>query len=577
MKNFEIAKIFAEIADLLEIKDENPFRIRAYRKAAQNLESLTRDIAEEAENGTLEEIPGIGKDLAKKIEEYLGSGKVQFYERLKGEIPKGLLELVAIPGVGPKTARLLHERLNIQGIDELEKMIREHKLKGLPGLKEKTEENILRGIQLVKAGRERMHLGTAHSLAEGIISTLNSLPEVERISPAGSLRRMKETVKDIDILVISSRPTKVMEVFINLPLVGEIVAQGETKSSIRTREGTQVDLRVVEPESFGSALAYFTGSKAHNIHLREMARKRGLKINEYGIFKEKSNKRIAGKEEDEIYRVLDLPFIPPEIREDLGEIEAAQKGELPSLVSLEQIRGDLHIHSKWSDGAHSLKELAEAARKMRYEYIAITDHSQALWIAGGLKEEDLLRQIDEIRALNKKLNNLRLLAGTEVDIRGDGKLDIEDKVLAKLDIVVAAIHTGFKQGKEKLTKRMIQAIKNKYVNVIAHPSGRLLGEREAYELDWEEIMRQARRNNTALEINAYPQRLDLNDIRCRRAKELGLSLTIGTDAHTLSQLSMMKLGVATARRGWLEKKDIMNTLHLSQLIKKLEFRRKGKV
>lgn len=569
MKNFEIAKIFAEIADLLEIKDENPFRIRAYRRAAQNLESLTRDIAEEAEKGTLEEIPGIGKDLAKKIEEYLGSDKIQFYEKLKEEIPEGLLELVKIPGVGPRTARLLYERLNIQGIDELEKMAREHKLKGLPGLKQKTEENILRGIQLVRAGRERMHLGTAHALAEEIISALDSLPEVKRISPAGSLRRMKETVKDIDILIVSSRPTKVMEVFVSLSLVGEIVARGETKSSIRTREGIQVDLRVVEPESFGAALAYFTGSKAHNIRLREMARKRGLKINEYGIFKEKTGKRIAGKEEDEIYRALDLPFIPPEIREDLGEIEAAQKGKLPSLVSLEQIRGDLHIHSKQSDGAHSLEELAEAARKMGYEYIAITDHSQALRIARGLKEDDRIKQIDEIRTLNKKLNNFRLLAGAEVDIRGDGKLDIEDRTLAKLDIVVAAIHSGFKQDKEKLTKRMIQAIKNKYVNIIAHPSGRLLGEREAYELDWEEIMREARKNNTALEINAYPQRLDLNDVRCRRAKELGLSLAISTDAHTLSQLSIMKLGVATARRGWLEKKDIINTLPLSKLIKKL--------
>ncbi len=569
MKNLEIAKIFMEIADLLEIKDENPFRIRAYRRAAQNLESLTRDIAEEAEKGTLEEIPGIGKDLASKIEEYLGSDKIQFYEKLKEEIPAGLLELVKIPGVGPRTARLLYERLNIQGIDELEKMAREHKLEGLPGLKQKTEENILRGIQLVKAGRERMHLGTAYSLAEEIISALDSLPEVKRISPAGSLRRMKETVKDIDILVVSSRPKKVMEVFVNLSLVGEIVARGETKSSIRTREGIQVDLRVVEPKSFGAALAYFTGSKTHNIRLREMARKRGMKINEYGIFKEKTGKRIAGKEEDEIYRALDLPFIPPEIREDLGEIEAAQKGKLPALVSLEQIRGDLHVHSKWSDGAHSLEELAETARKTGYEYIAITDHSQALRIARGLKEDDRIKQIDEIQTLNKKLGKFRLLAGAEVDIRGDGKLDIEDEVLAKLDIVVAAIHSGFKQDKEKLTKRMIQAIKNKYVDIIAHPSGRLLGEREAYELDWEEIMREARKNKTALEINAYPQRLDLNDIRCHRAKELGLSLAISTDAHTLSQFSLMKLGVATARRGWLEKKDIINTLPLSQLIKKL--------
>jgi DNA polymerase (family 10) len=569
VKNLEIARVFMEIADLLEIKGENPFRIRAYRRAAQNLESLSRDIAEEAEKGTLEEIPGIGKDLARKIEEYLGSDKIQFYEKLIEEIPAGLLELVKIPGVGPRTARLLYERLNIQGIEELEKMAREHKLKGLPGLKQKTEENILRGIQLVKAGRERMHLGTAHSLAEEIISALDPLPEVKRISPAGSLRRMKETVKDIDLLIVSSRPTKVMEVFVSLSLVGEIVARGETKSSIRTREGIQVDLRVVEPESFGAALAYFTGSKTHNIRLREMARKRGLKINEYGIFKEKSGKRIAGKEEDEIYRALDLPFIPPELREDLGEIEAAQKGKLPSLVGLEQIRGDLHVHSNWSDGAHSLEELADAARKTGYEYIAITDHSQSLGIAGGLKEEDLLKQIDEIGAINRKLSNFRLLPGTEVDIRGDGKLDIEDKVLAKLDVVAAAIHSGFKQSKEKLTKRMIRAIKNRYVNIIAHPSGRLLGEREAYELDWEEVMREARKNNTALEINAYPQRLDLNDIRCRRAKELGLSLAISTDTHTINQLGTMKFGVATARRGWLEKKDIINTLNLTRLIKKL--------
>ncbi|UCD85576.1 MAG: DNA polymerase/3'-5' exonuclease PolX [Deltaproteobacteria bacterium] len=569
MKNLEIARVFMEIADLLEIKGENPFRIRAYRRAAQNLEGLTRDIAEEAGKGTLEGIPGIGKDLAKKIDEYLKSGVVEFYERLKEEIPEGLLDLLAVPGVGPRTAKLLYERLNIQGLDELEKMAREHKLKDLPGLKEKTEENILRGIQLIKSGRERMHLGLAYSLADEIISTLKSLPEVKQISPAGSLRRMKETVKDIDILIVSSRPAEVMEVFVNLPLAGEILARGETKSSIRTREGTQVDLRVVEPECFGAALAYFTGSKAHNIRLREMARKKGLKVNEYGIFKEKSGQKIAGKEEADIYQTLNLPFIPPELREDLGEIEAARKGNLPSLVSPKQIRGDLHVHSKWSDGAHSIEELARAARKIGYEYVAVTDHSQSLGIAGGLKEKDLLKQIDEIGTINRKLKGFRLLTGTEVDIRGDGSLDIADELLARLDVVVAAIHSGFKQGKEKLTKRMVRAIKNRYVNIIAHPSGRLLGEREAYELDWEEVMREARKNRTALEINAYPQRLDLNDIRCRQAKELGLSLAISTDSHTINQFGTMNLGVATARRGWLEKKDIINTLPLPQLIKKV--------
>lgn len=570
MKNSQIAEIFNNIADILEIKEENPFRIRAYRKAAENIERLTSDIETMAQKDTLREIPGVGKDLAKKVKEFLSTGKMADYEKLRIEVPDKILELMEIPGVGPKTAKLLYEELKIQDVGQLKKLAIAHKVAGLPGLKEKTEENILRGIELIEKQKERMDIGRAWAISRQITEELKKLPQILKISPAGSLRRMKETVRDIDLLATSNKPEKVMEVFVKLPLIKEVLAHGPTKSSAVTKEGLQVDLRVVEPESFGAALIYFTGSKEHNIRIRKMANDLGLKINEYGVFKEKTNKRIAGASEEEVYKTLKLPFIPAELREDRGEIEAGLKDKLPKLLELKEIKGDFHIHTKASDGAHSLEELAEAAKNKGYEYILICDHSQSLAVAGGLSASEILKQIEEIRKFNKKLKGFRVLAGVELEILSDGKTDYNDAILKEFDLVVAAIHSGFKQSKEILTSRIIRAMESKYVNIIAHPTGRLFGVRNAYELDFEKIFKAAKETNTFLEINAYPERLDLNDENIRLAKKSGAGLVISTDTHLINQFDNMIFGVATARRGWLEKKDVLNALSAEAVLKKIK-------
>ena len=572
MKNQEIAGIFNEIADLLEIKGENPFRIRAYRRAAQNLEGLTKDVAALSREELLE-IPGIGHDLAEKIEEYIKTEKVKSLEDIKKEVPEGLAALLSVPSLGPKTAKLLYEKLKIKNVDELEKLAREHKLIGLPGIKEKTEENILRGIEMLKRGKERQPLGRVLPVAHEIIEHLEKATHIEKINIAGSLRRMKDTVKDIDILATSKNPHDVMKAFVHLPQVKEVLMHGLTKSSIVIKEGLQVDLRVVEDESYGAALAYFTGSKEHNIRLREMAVKKGLKINEYGIFREKDNKKLGGKDEEDIYRILGLQYVFPELREDRGEIEAAQKNTLPRPVELGDIKGDLHVHTRQSDGSHTLEELIDAARGRGYEYIAITDHSKGLGIARGLSEERLLEEKKEVDALNKKLRGFKLLMGIEVDIRSDGRMDFDDDILSKMDIVVAAIHSGFRQPKEQLTKRLVSAMKNPYVSIIAHPTGRLIGERDAYEIDMEQVLNMASETGTALEINAYPLRLDLSDVYVKQAKELGVKFAISTDTHVITQFDFMHYGVSIARRGWLEKKDVLNALKYEQLMKALKMKR----
>ena len=416
MKNQEIAKIFNEIADLLELKGDNPFRIRAYRRAALNIEGLTKNI-EEISHEEILDIPGIGQELAGKIEEYIKTGMMQAYEKLKHEIPGELSTLLSVPGLGPKTSRLLYEKLKITNIDELEKFASGHKLAGLPGIKEKTEDNILKGIELLKKGRERQPLGKVLPIGNDILEHLKKNAPVAKIDIAGSIRRWKDTIKDIDILATSDNPEKVMSVFVHLPDVKEILMHGPTRSSIITQQNLQVDLRVVEKESYGAALAYFTGSKAHNIRLREMAIKKGLKLNEYGIFREKDNKRVGGEREQDVYSILGLPYIPPELREDQGEIEAALSGTLPCLLTVEDIKGDLHVHSRWSDGSHSLEELVEAAREHGYAYFALTDHSRGLAVARGLTIERLMDQGKEIDALNRKLKGFRILRSTEVDIR----------------------------------------------------------------------------------------------------------------------------------------------------------------
>lgn len=574
MKNQEIARIFAAMADILEIKGDNPFKIRAYRRAALNLEGLARSV-EELTPEELREIPGIGEELAAKIGEYLRTGAIHAFEKLKGEVPAGLLTLLAVPGLGPRTARLLYDKVGVSSLEELEKLASEHRLAGIPGIQQKTEENILKGIAAVRRGKERQPLGRILPVALEIVELLRKLAPLERIEIAGSIRRWKETVKDIDIVATSADPARVMETFVRLPQVEEVVMHGPTRSSVVIREGVQVDLRVVAGESFGAALAYLTGSKGHNVRLRDMAVRMGLKINEYGIFREGDDERLGGAGEEDVYRLLELPWIPPELREDLGEVEAALTGKLPRLVTREDIRGDLHVHSRWSDGAHSFDELVAAARERGLSYIALTDHSRGLGVAHGLTIERLMEQKKEIAALNGKLKGFTVLHGTEMDIKNDGTLDFPDEVLRELDIVIASIHSGFRQSREQITARIVAAMRNPYVSIIAHPTGRLLGEREAYEVEMEAVLKEAQRTGTALEINAYPLRLDLSDTHVRRARELGVPLAINTDTHVISQFDTLPYGIAIARRGWLEKKDVLNTLELKQLVKRLQRKRKG--
>ena len=563
MKNKDIAKIFRQIAQILEIKGENHFRIRAYERGAQNIESLSEDIEVFIKEDRVTTIPGIGKDLEQKIKEMVSEGRLQYLEDLKKDIPKGLLDILAIPGVGPKTAKLLYEKLDIRDVVMLERMAHAGRIRELPGMKQKTEENILRGIEILKRGHDRMDLKTAQDVALSFTSGLKKLKEVKRIDPAGSLRRRKDTVKDIDLLISSNKPEKVMHAFTTLPQVKEIIAKGPTKSSILSIDNIQVDVRVIKDDSYGAALLYFTGSKEHNIRLRQLAITKDLKLSEYGIFR--NNKRIAGKTEMEMYKKLGLSYIEPELREDRGEIEGALEDKLPDLIELKDIKGDLHAHSTWSDGGSSMEEVVKKAKDIGYEYIAITDHSQGLKIAGGLDRQDLKNKKKEMDMLSKKYKGINILFGAEVDIDSEGRLDYPDDILKDMDIVIGAVHSGFKQPKERLTKRIIAACKNRYVNIIAHPTGRLWGAREAYEVDFEEVFKAAADTGTAIEINSYPQRLDLNDIHSRMAKKAGVKLAINTDAHIAEQLDTMRFGVSVGRRAWLEKKHVINTLSFEKL------------
>ena len=560
LRNTEIASLFNEIADFLEIKGENPFRVRAYRRAAQAMEGLSEDVAAVAARGGLQEIPGIGRDLAGKIQEYLERGAVAYLEDLRKEIPPGVVEMMGIHGVGPKTAKLLYERAGVTSVDRLEEMVRAHALVGIPGIQVKTQENILKGIAVWKSGRERMPLGAALPLAEAIRATLEALEETDQISLAGSLRRMRETVKDIDVLVTSKKPARIMGAFVALPNVAEVLAHGATKSSIRLREGIQADLRVVEPECFGAALQYFTGSKQHNIRVRELAQRQGLKVNEYGVFDEGTNRRVAGATEEDVYRAVGLPLVAPEIREDAGEIEAALENRLPELVRLDDIRGDLQLHTTWSDGAHTLAELAAGVRAKGYQYMAVTDHSKSATVAGGMDEAQVVQMIAEVRALNARLKGFRVLAGCEVDIRADGSLDFPDEILTQLDLVQVSIHSRFKMSREDMTRRIVRAVQHPLVHILGHPTGRLIGERAPYEVDIEAVLQAAKTGDVAVEINASPSRLDLNDLHARRAKDLGIPITISTDAHAIPQLDYMRYGVAVARRAWLTPSDVLNTL-----------------
>lgn len=572
MDNLEIAKIFSRIADILEIKNENPFKVRAYRRVTQVLESLPQEVSQLYEEGKLDNIPGVGEGIAKKIKELIETGKLNYYEDLKKDIPDGLLEMMNIPEVGPRTVWLLYDRLGVDSIEELKKAAEDRKLRELPGMGPKTEENILKGLELIKRRAERIPLQEALATATRVIEPLKKLKEVKKLSIAGSLRRMGETIGDIDILLTSDEPEKVMEEFVSLPIVKEVFARGVTKSSILTNEGRQVDLRVVPEESFGAALHYFTGSKAHNIRIRELGVKKGLKINEYGIFKkeEGGEVKIGGREEEDVFKSVGLPFISPELREDRGEIEAGLRKELPKLIDLNEIRGDLHVHSKWSDGNNTVEEIAEAARSRGYEYIGICDHSQSLKVAGGVSEKEFLRRIKQIRQIDERIEGIKILAMSEVDIDSEGRLDYPDELLRELDIVIATIHTGFKQDRATITERIIRAMENEYVDIIAHPTGRLLGEREPYEIDLDRVLKVAKSTGTALEINAFPNRMDLNDVHSRTAKEEGVKLAINTDAHHILQLDWISFGIAVARRAWLQAEDVVNTYPLEKLLDSLK-------
>jgi len=567
MTNQRIAEIFGRMADILEIKKENIFRIRAYRKAALNIENLPEDVKVINDRGTLEKVPGIGKDLAEKIREFIHQGRIQAYEDMKKAFPEALLKFTEIPGIGPKTANALYNKAGVKSIARLKQMAKEGNIKNIAGLGDKTMINILRGIEYLEKSEGRALLNVAMETANEIIENLGKIDGVERIDYAGSLRRMKETIGDIDIVIESKDPEKIMNAFVNMTNVKNVLAHGKTKSSVMTEENIQIDIRITDAESYGAMLHYLTGSKAHNVKMRQIAQAKRLKINEYGLYKGKGLKRIAGKTEESMYKALGMSYIPPELREDRQEIEAARRNRLPTLVKLRDMKGDLHMHTKSSDGLLSILDVADTANEKGYEYVVITDHSKSLKIAHGLDEKAVMENMKEIEKYNSGKKKVRLLKGCEVDILNDGKLDYGDDILKEMDFVIAAIHSGFMQSKKQITERCLRAMDNKYVNMIAHPEGRLIGSRKGYDIDMGRILRHARETNTALEINAHPQRLELRDVLCKEAKNLRVKLGIGTDSHSKGHFSNMIYGIGVARRGWLEKKDVLNTFSLKDLLK----------
>ena len=565
MKNQFVADVLYQIADLLDLKGEIFFKTRAYRTAAQAIEVLDEDIEVVAKEGRLREIPGVGEALAKKIKELIDTGKLEYFEKLKKEIPMGLLNMLKIPGLGPKKVAAVYQHLGVKTIEELRQACLEGKLRTLDGFGETTENNILRGIQLLEKTRGRVLLNVAYEDGMKYIDYLKQCNEIQRLSIAGSLRRMKETIGDIDILASSDNPDKVMNYFVEYSDVQRVLLKGSTKTSVVLKDDLQVDLRVVKEESFGSALQYFTGSKEHNVKMRGIAIKQGFKLNEYGLFDKETNEYIVGKDEKEIYNKLGLMYIEPELRENRGEIEMAEKHKLPKLIMYNDVKGDFHVHSNWSDGSESIQTIAEYTQSKGYEYIGIADHSQSLKVARGLSEEKVVKKIKEVEKVNKKLFDFKVLCGTECDIKPDGSLDYSDKVLKLFDFVYAGVHSTFKMTREEMTKRVTKAMENEHVDFLAHPTCRLIGRREPFDLDMEQVIDVAKETNTFLEINAFPDRLDLNDLHARLGKEKGVKFVLGTDAHSLTHLDFMQYGVATARRGWLEKKDVLNTYSLKEI------------
>ncbi len=571
MKNPEVARLLYDIADMLEMQNV-AFKPVAYRKAARNVETLSSDIAEVFKSGGKEklmEIPGVGEGIAEKIAEFLSSGKLRYYDELKRKFPQHVAELMNVPGIGPKRIKFLHDKLGIKGVTQLEAAAKGHKLRGLAGFGEKLEDDILKGIGIFKAGQERTPLGYGLPVAEEIEQRLKGRKEVIRASIAGSMRRRKETVGDIDILA-SCRGTAaagIMDFFTAMPEVSRILAKGSTKSSVLLKTGLQVDLRVVDDNSFGAALQYFTGSKEHNVVVRELAIKKGLKLNEYGVFRKATNRNVASKTEEDVYKAVGLRYIEPEIRENSGEIEAAAKNKLPKLIQYGSIRGDFHCHTVKSDGSNKLEEMVAAAKKLGYEYVAITDHSKSERIAHGLSDEEMENWLRQIKSAAAKEKRIKILAGSEVDILPNGELDFPDDLLKKMDIVVGSVHSRFKSTKDEMTKRILAAMENKNLDILAHPTGRLIGKREPYEVDLRKIFAAAAEKKVLLEINSHPERSDLKDVHAREAKSYGCKFVIDTDSHSTENLKFIDLGVAIARRAWLSQEDVVNTRPLKELPK----------
>ncbi|MBD3392986.1 MAG: DNA polymerase/3'-5' exonuclease PolX [Chitinivibrionales bacterium] len=567
--NTEIADTFSRIADLLDIRGENPYRVRAYRSAARTIGGLSENVSDMVESGeNLTSLPGIGKDLAEKARTIVRTGALPQLEKLREEGGDGLIEMMHLPGVGPKKVKALHNKLDISSIEELEHAAREQRLRILDGFGEKTERAILGAIARRKTTNQRAKLPVARQAAEQIVRYLKKQKGLEKIAVAGSFRRQVETVGDLDILATCSRADALMERFVSFEDVEKIIAKGTTKSSIWLRSGLQVDLRIVPKQGYGAALHYFTGSKAHNIATRKIAAKKKMKMNEYGVYK--GNERVAGRTEKEVYAKLGLRYIEPELREDTGEIDAARKGQLPVLVDIEQIRGDLHAHSEDSDGKHTIEEMARAAREKGYEYLAITDHSKRVRVAHGLDAQRLQEQWKVIEMVNKQLKGTTVLRGIEVDVLEDGTLDLPKRLLHDLDIVVAAVHSKFRLSSAKQTERIVRAMGSGTVSILAHPTGRLIGERWPYECDMERIVKSARDEGCALELNAHPDRLDLAPRYCRMAKEFGVNIAVSTDAHSTSDLAYMTYGIGQARRGWLEAGDVLNTRGIDELMRSIE-------
>jgi len=573
MDNPTIARIFEDVADMLELQGgANVFRIRAYRNAARTVETLGASAESAVRSGAprLDDLPGIGKDLAGKITEIVETGKLGLLEELKRQIPEGLLAMVRLPGLGPKRARLIHDELGIASLDALAEAARAGKLRAIKGLGPTIEARLVKSIADAKIRSARHRLADAESAVIPLLAYLKAAPGVQRIEVAGSYRRRAETVGDVDILVTAKQAEPVAERFVSYPDVTQVLAKGDTRSSVVLRSGLQVDLRVVPDASYGAALYYFTGSKAHNVAMRTQAVRRKLKVNEYGVFRGET--RIAGRTEAQVFKALGLPWIPPELRENRGELEAAASGALPSLVTPGDIRGDLQMHSTYSDGKATLAEMVEACRARGYQYMAVTDHSKAVRVAGGLEAADFRRQYTEIDRLRKQVKGLAILKSAEVDILDDGRLDLDEEILAEMDVVVVSVHSKFSMTRAEMTRRIVKAIQHPRVHILAHPTGRLIGRREPYPVDMEQVVKAARDYGVMLEVNAQPHRLDLNDAYVFLAREAGVKLVVSTDAHRVAELDHLRYGVDQARRGWCAKGDVANTLSLQRFQKIL---RKG--